>query len=283
MNVLSRFKGTVARKGEGGPGPIRSAGLGVGLFLVSFFIGLSIFVHWDSFWKETLQSAKASGKIPENLAWSELSNAGPFSFTLKGVRYSAKTLRVESDELHFRGISGVLLSNVRGGVGQKAFQADRIAAEPGFSPRLTVKIETGETLTIERYADGELAIEGAFVAAKLLPDSGLSGLVRLDGDFIFSGDSWPKSGKLQLLSDELLLPNAIKLAAFTFSASLNETTVDIEEIAAAGPIPFECAGEATLDQKNFINTRYSVKGQTFLGDTPKPFTSKGSLKRFLKG
>jgi hypothetical protein len=278
-----RRQKTAASKHGEGYGPLRSIALGFLLFFGSFIIGLTVFVHWESVWSNALQTAQDTGKIPKGLQWSRMSDVGPLSFTLHDVRYSSGTLHLESESLNFRGISGVTTGLLQGKIGNKSFRTNSISMTPGLFTQLTVHINTGEELLLKRSFGGDVEIEGSLALSTLLPDMKLDGDVQLDGLFNFAGSSWPSSGDLVISSQELALPNALKLVDFRFRANLDGPLVTIEKLEASGPIPFECSGQATLNKKVFTNTTYSVKGSTFLGETPKPFTSKGRLNRFWKG
>jgi hypothetical protein len=223
------------------------------LVLFGFTLGVALFTPWNKIWSSALASADA--KLPLiGLRWEDIDRDGPLGFRVRDLKVT-----------------------VADTPGHLAFH--RAQVRVGFSPLARVRLDTGGSeCELEVHRSGVFTFEGDLSLTALLGQTDFKGVLRVAGSlFMPAGSTLPRSGWVDVRSQQLVLPGDKVVEDLALTTEIREAAVDIRDFSMRLPINIKASGTGLLDPDNLYRSQYDLKGEMTIGQRTMPYEAKGSL------
>lgn len=223
------------------------------LTILGFLLGVALFTPWGKIWANAI--ASLDERLPTiGLTWDSIDRDGPFSFRVKNFK--------------------ITMAQTPGAL---QFQSAQVSM--GFSPLAHVRLDTGGTqCELDLYSSGTFEFEGDLNLTYLLGYSDFKGLLHTAGKlFMPAGAILPKSGWIDVRSQQLILPGEKIIQDIAFTAEIKDVHMDIRDFSMLQPIAYKSAGVGLIDPDNLYNTAFKLEGQMVVGKQSFPYAVEGTL------
>lgn len=225
------------------------------LFLIGFgfLLGVALFTPWDKIWSAAL--ASADERLPMiGLRWESIDRDGPLGFRVNGLKIS-----------------------VLDTPGRFAFRHAYVRV--GFSPLARVRLDTGgPQCELEVHRSGVFEFEGDLNLTYLLSQADFKGVLHVAGNlFMPAGTRLPRSGWVDVRSQQLVLPGEKIVEDLAITAEVSGPEVDIRDFSMGLPINIKAAGTGRLDPDNLYRTTFDLTGEMTVGQRTMAYEAEGRL------
>lgn len=223
------------------------------LMTLGFFIGVALFTPWEKIWASAL--ASVDERLPTvGLRWRDIDQAGPFGFRVNEFKIT-----------------------VADTPGSLAFH--RAHVKVGFSPLAHVRLDTGGSqCELDLFQTGAFEFEGDLNLTALLGGADFKGILHVAGNlFLPAGAILPRSGWVDIRSQQLLLPDDTTVEDLAFTAEIRGSDMDVRDFSMRQPVAIKAAGKGILDPGNLYRTLFDLKGEMTIGKRTFPYDMKGTL------
>jgi hypothetical protein len=220
---------------------------------LGLLLGLALFMPWNKIWANALVSLDQ--QMPTvRLRWTDIDHDGPFGFRVNGLR--------------------VALADTPGSL---AFRHAYVSM--GFSPLAHVRLDTGGSqCDLDLFRNGTFEFEGDLNLTSLLGGTDFKGTLRASGSlFLPAGATLPKSGWLDIRSQQLVLPGDKTVGDLSFTAEIHDRDLDVRDFSMGRPVAIRTAGRGVIDPANIYRTAFDLSGELTIGKRTIPYQTKGTL------
>ncbi|ADU64316.1 MAG: hypothetical protein KUA35_05970 [Pseudodesulfovibrio sp.] len=223
------------------------------LMVFGFLVGVALFTPWNKIWASALTSLDE--RLPSvRLRWDSIDRDGPFGFRVNGLR--------------------VAMADTPGSL---AFS--HASVRVGLSPLARVRLDTGGSqCELDLFQNGTFEFEGDFNLTSLLGGTDFKGNLHVAGNlFLPDGAILPKTGWLDIRSQQLVLPDGKTITDFAFTAEINHSDLDVRDFSIGSPVAIRTAGRGLIDPSNLYRTTFDLKGELTIGKRTLPYETQGTL------
>lgn len=223
------------------------------LMALGFLMGVALFTPWNKIWSDALTSLDE--KLPTvRLRWESIDRDGPLGFRVNGLR--------------------VAMADTPGSL---AFRHAYVRV--GLSPLARVRLDTGGAqCELDLFRSGAFEFEGDLNLTSLLGGTDFKGSLHVAGNlFLPEGAVLPRSGWLDIRSQQLVLPDGKTIADFAFTTEINHSDLDVRDFSIGSPVAIRTAGRGLIDPSNLYLTTFDLKGELTIGKRTLPYETRGTL------
>jgi hypothetical protein len=239
-----------ARRPSSLPGRILARML---LTTLGFLVGVALFTPWNKIWTAALVALDE--RLPTmRLRWDTIDRDGPLGFRVNGLR--------------------VAMADTPG-----SLVFSHAYVRMGFAPLARVRLDTGGSqCELDLYQDGTFEFEGDLNLTALLGDTDFKGSVHVAGSLLLpAGATLPRSGWIDLRSQQLVLPDGKTVGDLAFTAEIHDRDMDVRDFSMGSPLTIRTAGRGVIDPDNVYRTTFDLSGELTMGKRNIPYATQGTL------